>query len=139
MKKFKILTILLLLTVSSCGQNKLVPVRGPEGDPAQELNFSEFNDFPIPIKSKLLKDQSIIISKKQGWLGRLTFTTSESQLTVYDFFRNEMPKFGWKKISEISSDSSLLNYQNESRFASIQIFENTLFGSKVIVSVTEVE
>jgi len=139
MKKFKILAIFFLFIVSSCGQNQLVPVRGPESDPEQELNFSEFNDFPIPINSKLIKDQSIIIAKKDGWYGRLSFTTSESQLTVYDFFRNELPKFGWKKVSEISSDSSLLNYQNQVRFASIQIFEKTLFGSKVVVSVTEVE
>ena len=139
MKKFKILAIFLLFIVSSCGQNQLVPVRGPESDPGQELNFSEFNDFPIPINSKLIKDQSIIIAKKDGWYGRLSFTTSESQLTVYDFFRNELPKFGWKKVSEISSDSSLLNYQNQVRFASIQIFEKTLFGSKVLVSVTEIE
>jgi len=139
MKKFKILAIFFLFIISSCGQNQLVPVRGPESDPGQELNFSEFNDFPIPINSKLIKDQSIIIAKKDGWYGRLSFTTSESQLTVYDFFRNELPKFGWKKISEISSDSSLLNYQNKVRFASIQIYEKTLFGSKVVVSVTEVE
>ena len=139
MIKFRILTILLLLIVSSCSQNQLVPVRGPESEPGQELNFSEFNDFPIPINSKLIKDQSIIIAKKNGWLGRLSFTTSESQLTVYDFFRNELSKFGWKKISEISSDNSLLNYRNENRFASIQIFEKTLFGSKVQVSVTEIE
>ena len=139
MKKFKILAIFFLFIVSSCGQNQLVPVRGPESDTGQELNFSEFNDFQIPVNSKLIKDQSIIIAKKDGWYGRLSFTTSESQLTVYDFFRNELPKFGWKKISEISSDSSLLNYQNQVRFASIQIFEKTLFGSKVLVSVTEVE
>ena len=139
MKKFKILAIFFLFIISSCGQNQLVPVRGPESDPGQELNFSEFNDFPIPINSKLIKDQSIIIAKKDGWYGRLSFTTSESQLTVYDFFRNELPKFGWKKVSEISSDISLLNYQNQVRFASIQIFEKTLFGSKVVVSVTEVE
>ena len=109
MKKFKILAIFFLFIVSSCGQNQLVPVRGPESDPGQELNFSEFNDFPIPVNSKLIKDQSIIIAKKDGWYGRLSFTTSESQLTVYDFFRNELPKFGWKKISEISSDTGLLN------------------------------
>ena len=43
----------------------------------------------------------------------LTFDTSESQITVFDFFRNELPKFGWKKLSEVSSDTSLLNYQNQ--------------------------
>jgi len=139
MIKLYLLKFVVLLILSSCSGNSLVPVKGPDGDPSQELNFSEFNDFPIPVNSKLAKDQSIIISKKNGWLGRLAFTTSESQLTVYDFFRNELPKFGWKKISEISSDSSLLNYQNAKRFASIQIFEKTLFGSRILVSITEVD
>ncbi len=69
----------------------------------------------------------------------MVFDTSESQIEVFDFFRNELPKFGWKKISEISSESSLLNYQNDQRFASIQIFEKTLFGSKVKITVTEVD
>lgn len=139
MIKLYFFKLVVLLLITSCSGNSLVPVKGPDGDPSQELNFSEFNDFPIPVNSKLIKDQSIIISKKNGWLGRLAFTTSESQLTVYDFFRNELPKFGWKKVSEISSDSSLLNYQNSKRFASIQIFEKTLFGSRVLVSITEVE
>ena len=98
MIKFKILTILFLLTVGSCGQNQLVPVRGPESDPGQELNFSEFNDFPIPINSKLMKDQSIIIAKKNGWLGRLSFTTSESQLTVYDFSEMNYQNLDGKKF-----------------------------------------
>ena len=63
----------------------------------------------------------------------------ENQIEVFDFFRNELPKFGWKKISEISSESSLLNYQNSQRFASIQIFEKTFIGSKVKITVTEVD
>ena len=139
MKKFKILAIFFLLIVGSCGQNQLVPVRGPESDPGQELNFSEFNDFPIPINSKLIKDQSIIIAKKNGWYGRLSFTTSESQLTVYDFFRNELPKFGWSKLSEVRAEYSLLNYTNGNRIASIQIFPNTLIGASVSITVTETE
>ncbi len=139
MKFFHLSFLSFLLLLLSCTQDSLVPVRGPEGDPGQELNFSEFNDFPIPVNSKLVKDESIIIAKKSGWLGRLVFTTSESQLTVYDFFRNELQKFGWDKISEVSSESSLLNYQSGKRFASIQIFERTLFGSRVLVSVTEIE
>ena len=44
-----------LLLLLSCTQDSLVPVRGPEGDPGQELNFSEFNDFPIPVNSSLSK------------------------------------------------------------------------------------
>ncbi len=131
--------ILLLIFLTSCMGESLVPVKGPEGNPDLELNFSQFDDIPIPINSKLKRDDSIIISRKVGWSGRLVFDTSENQIEVFDFFRNELPKFGWKKISEISSESSLLNYKNNNRFASIQIFEKTLFGSKVKITVTEVE
>ena len=138
LKKF-IISFFFLFILSSCLGERLVPVKGPEGNPDLELNFSQFDDIPIPINSKLKREDSIIISRKVGWSGRLVFDTSENQIDVFDFFRNELPKFGWKKISEISSESSLLNYQNNQRFASIQIFEKTLFGSKVKITVTEVE
>ena len=116
-----------------------MPVKGPEGDPSTELSIAEFDDMPIPLNSKLDKDESIIFSKKDGWLGRLTFKTSEKQIDVFDFFRNELPKFGWQKLSEITSETSILNYQNKSRLALIQINDNLLYGSKVMVTVTELE
>ena len=137
MKNFSFLFILLFLV--SCAGDSLLPVKGPEGDPGSELNLAEFEDIPIPLNSKLDKEKSIIISKNRGWLGRLTFDTSENQITVFDFFRNELPKFGWKKLSEVSSDTSLLNYQNQNRLASIQISDNTFYGSNVSITVSEVE
>lgn len=137
MKNFFFLFILFFLV--SCAGDSLLPVKGPEGDPGSELNLAEFEDIPIPLNSKLDKEKSIIISKNRGWLGRLTFDTSENQITVFDFFRNELPKFGWKKLSEVSSDTSLLNYQNQSRLASIQISDNTFYGSNVSITVSEME
>ena len=137
MKNFSFLFTLLFLV--SCAGDSLLPVKGPEGDPGSELNLAEFEDIPIPLNSKLDKEKSIIISKNRGWLGRLTFDTSENQITVFDFFRNELPKFGWKKLSEVSSDTSLLNYQNQNRLASIQISDNTFYGSNVSITVSEME
>ena len=137
MKNFSLLFILLFLV--SCAGDSLLPVKGPEGDPGSELNLAEFEDIPIPLNSKLDKEKSIIITKNRGWLGRLTFDTSENQITVFDFFRNELPKFGWKKLSEVSSDTSLLNYQNQNRLASIQISDNTFYGSNVSITVSEME
>ena len=137
MKNFSFLFILLFLV--SCAGDSLLPVKGPEGDPGSELNLAEFEDIPIPLNSKLDNEKSIIISKNRGWLGRLTFDTSENQITVFDFFRNELPKFGWKKLSEVSSDTSLLNYQNQNRLASIQISDNTFYGSNVSITVSEME
>ena len=134
-----IISLTFFIFLYSCAGESLLPVKGPEGDPDSELNLAEFEDIPIPLNSKLDKERSIIISKNRGWLGRLTFDTSQKQITVFDFFRNELPKFGWKKLSEVSSDTSLLNYQNQSRIASIQISDNTFFGSNVSITVSEVE
>ncbi len=134
-----LISFILLMFLHSCAGESLLPVKGPEGDPGSELNLAEFEDIPIPLNSKLDKEKSIIISKNRGWLGRLTFDTSQKQITVFDFFRNELPKFGWKKLSEVSSDTSLLNYQNQSRIASIQISDNTFFGTNVSITVSEVE
>ena len=123
---FKVSFFLILSTLLiSCTGEKLVPTKGPDGEPGTELNFAQFDDIPIPSGSSLNQEDSIIISKKQLW--------------VFDFFRNELPKFGWKKLSEIRAQSSLLNYTNENRITSIQIDSNTLFGSKVHITVTEIE
>ena len=104
-----------------------------------ELNFAQFDDIPIPIGSSLNQEESIIISKNKSWLGRLVFDSNKKQLSIFDFFRNELPKFGWKKLSEVRAEYSLLNYTNDSRVASIQIFSNTFYGSKVSITVTETE
>ena len=134
-----LLSTFCLFFLYSCVGDSLLPVKGPEGDPSTELSLAEFDDLPIPLNSKLDKEKSIIFSKKDGWYGRLTFNTSEKQINVYDFFRNELPKFGWKKLSEISSETSILNYQNQARLALIQIKENLIYGSNVMVTVTELE
>ena len=77
--------------------------------------------------------------EEYGWLGRLVFDAGDNQLEIFDFFRNELPKFGWKKLSEIRSERSLLNYSNNNRLASIQIIDNTFFGSMVTITVTELD
>ena len=135
----KLIPFLLLTLLVSCSGEKLIPTKGPDGEPGSELNFAQFDDIPIPIGSSLNHKDSIIISKKKSWLGRLVFDSNKKQLWIFDFFRNELPKFGWKKLSEVRADYSILNYTNEERLASIQIFPNAIIGSTVSITVTETD
>ncbi len=130
---------LIFLFLFSCTGEPLTPTKGPDGPPGTELNFAQFDDIPIPIGSSLNQKDSIIISKKESWLGRLVFNSNKKQLGLFDFFRNELPKFGWSKLSEVRAEYSLLNYTNGNRIASIQIFPNTLIGATVSITVTETE
>ncbi|MBK93001.1 MAG: hypothetical protein CMP33_01680 [Rickettsiales bacterium] len=139
LKHHYILFLIFSIVLVSCVGEKLVPIKGPESEDGSQLNFAQFDDIPIPVGSTLDQQNSIIISKRQSWLGRLTFESTKKQLEIFDFFRNELPKFGWKKLSEVQADSSLLNYVNESRIASIIIESKTLFGSIVKITVTETE
>ena len=135
----KLIPTLLLILLISCTGERLIPTKGPDGEPGSELNFAQFDDIPIPIGSSLDHRDSIIISKKKSWLGRLVFDSNKKQLWIFDFFRNELPKFGWKKLSEVRADYSILNYTNEERLASIQIFPNPIIGSTVSITVTETD
>ena len=130
---------LIFLFLFSCTGEPLIPTKGPDGAPGTELNFAQFDDIPIPIGSSLNQKDSIIISKKESWLGRLVFKSNKKHLELFDFFRNELPKFGWSKLSEVRAEYSLLNYTNGNRIASIQIFPNTLIGATVSITVTETE
>lgn len=135
----KPIPLLLLIILVGCSGERLIPTKGPDGEPGSELNFAQFDDVPIPIGSSLNHKDSIIISKKKSWLGRLVFDSNKKQLWIFDFFRNELPKFGWKKLSEVRADYSILNYTNEERLASIQIFPNAIIGSTVSITVTETD
>ena len=135
----KLIPLLLLILLVGCSGERLIPTKGPDGEPGSELNFAQFDDVPIPIGSSLNHKDSIIISKKKSWLGRLVFDSNKKQLWIFDFFRNELPKFGWKKLSEVRADYSILNYTNEERLASIQIFPNAIIGSTVSITVTETD
>ena len=135
----KPIPLLLLIILVGCSGERLIPTKGPDGEPGSELNFAQFDDIPIPIGSSLNHKDSIIISKKKSWLGRLVFDSNKKQLWIFDFFRNELPKFGWKKLSEVRADYSILNYTNEERLASIQIFPNAIIGSMVSITVTETD
>ena len=135
----KLIPLLVFSLLVGCSGERLIPTKGPDGEPGSELNFAQFDDIPIPIGSSLNHKDSIIISKKKSWLGRLVFDSNKKQLWIFDFFRNELPKFGWKKLSEVRANYSILNYTNEERLASIQIFPNAIIGSTVSITVTETD
>ena len=97
---YKLLSTIIFFFLASCSNENLVPVKGPEGDPGLELNFSQFDDIPIPVNSKLIREDSIIISRKVGWSGRLVFDTSENQIEVFDFLETSCPSLDGRKFQK---------------------------------------
>ena len=138
-KYTKILSISFLLLFTSCvGKVPLITsgVSGPEGLPVEEASFAKFNDLPMSASSRMNVEKSLIFGADSEWFGRINLTLDLSAAETFDFYRYEMPNFGWKQITSIRSDVSILTYTRVSRVANIRITPARVRGSEVWITVS---
>ena len=139
LKYTQILAILFLFLFTSCvGKVPLIStgVSGPEGLPEEEASFAKFNDLPMSASSKMNVRESLIFGGDSEWFGRINLTVDLSAAETFDFYRYEMPNFGWKQITSIRSDVSLLTYTRASRVANIRITPSRVRGAEVWITVS---
>ena len=55
---------------------------------------------------------------------------------LYDFYSREMARFGWREITSVRSETSVLTYGRGERVATVQIKGETLRGARVDVTVS---
>ena len=121
------------LGLSACGPKaKMTPLSGPANAEGQATpSFGQFSDVPIPTDSEMDLERTFILGKQESWIGRLVINSGHSAMEIFDFFRNEMPKFDWQEIAVVRSEVNILTYSRGGRIASLQIKSNTLIGSVV--------
>ena len=111
---FKLSFLISFLLLFSCdGKVPTIAsgVSGPEGLSAEEASFAKFNDLPMPGSSKMNLEKSLVFGAESEWFGRINLIVGMNGAEVFDFYRFEMPNFGWKEITSIRSDISLITYQ----------------------------
>jgi hypothetical protein len=136
-----VLAACFVLGLAACGpKENLTPLSRLAGEEGQPMpSFAQFSDVPIPTDSRMDLEHTIILGKQEGWIGRLAFNSGHSAAEIFDFFRNEMPKFDWKEITAVRSEVSILTYSRGNRIASLQIKPNILIGSMVNMVVSPQE
>ena len=138
----KILILLylgFLFLVNGCtGKVPLVAsgVSGEEGLPPEEASFAKFNDLPMSSTSKMNVEKSLVFGSDSEWFGRLNLLVDLSAAEIFDFYRFEMPNFGWNEITSIRSDVSLLTYERGERIANIRITRAQVRGAEVWITVS---
>lgn len=130
----------LLALLEGC-VNRGVPitasgVSGPEGIPSDQLSFANFKDFPVPDGAQMDVDKTLIFGSESNWFGRLTFEVLRDHAATYDYFKVEMPNFGWEEVTSVRSEMSILTYTRENRVATIQLSSNNMGGSRASVTVS---
>ena len=134
----------LALPLSGCSDFSLkdLPMLRASSKPAKpgeqkpQIGFAQFPDIPIPAGAKMDTGRSLVLGSRSAWIGRLAIRIGQSSSSIYDFYIQEMDRFGLRKISSVRSEVSVLTYQQTDRIATIQIWNASLGGAKIDITVS---
>jgi hypothetical protein len=96
----------------------------------------QINDISFPPGAKLDSPNTLMIGSGERWFGKIAIKTDTSPVQVFNHFHKGMPALGWRLISMMQSNPSLMVFQRGERIAMVHIESKQLGGSSVIVSVS---
>ena len=86
------------------------------------------SDFPLPEKSEIIKDSTVVLGTGNAISGRIVLKSSYSPAENLIFWGNSTPETGWQLISSKVAEEISLVYSKEGRFATINITPTTGLG-----------
>ena len=101
-----------------------------------EKAFNRFPDIPVPSGAKMDVNRTIVFGGGEGWFGQLGIDTKHDSDTMFDFYKQELPSFGWQEITSVRAMMSVLTYERQGRVLSIQLEKATISGAKVTLTVS---
>ena len=133
-------TILLAasLGLAACTTEVGVPAQGEGGTDAQGLqqSFTRFPDMPVPEGADIDLDRTLVFGAGEDWFGRLVIGVSHSANDMFDYFKRELPRFGWEEVTSVRSAVSVLTYERQERVVTIQIQGSKFRGSNAVITVS---
>ncbi len=137
---FSILAMASLIAVSACARSIDVAPNNPDGKENASkkvtVSFNRFPDFPFPDTANIDMENTLIFGSGEEWFGRLAIDASYHTNEMFDYFKQEMPSFGWREITSVRGIASSLTYSRQNRIATIQIQGNTLQGSAISITIS---
>ena len=134
MGRIKYLAILLFtISLSACSNF---------GSTSQ--NFDESNqsiadllgDMPIPNGARINNENTMIIGKGAGWVGRVYLSGLQSPNEIYAFFLTDFPKAGWAIVSATKAKTSIVVFIKDDRTCTIEVSEGSFTGPKTLIAIT---
>lgn len=94
-------------------------------------SFAQFDDIPIPVDAEMDLGQTLVLGDREGWIGRLSLDVAHAMTDMYAFYEEEMPRFGWERITSVRARISTLTYERGPRVATITL-QPTLTDGTVV-------
>ena len=122
---------------SALSSNSSSPETGPNGKMATpEKSFNRFPDIPIPTGATMDTKRTLVFGSNESWYGQLALNAKHDGDSIFDFYKQELPGFGWEEITSVRADVSSLTYMRAERVATIQIAKKTISGSVITITVS---
>jgi hypothetical protein len=121
-----------------CGSGNMAPSSNPNAATAPaDGGFGRFADIPVPKGADMDVEQSLVLGAREAWVGRLVMQSSDRASTMYDFYARQMPSFGWKPLTYVRADTSVLTFSRGDRVATLQIKPRTMmWGSEIRITMS---
>lgn len=109
---------------------------GESGAASAEKAFDRFPDLPVPTNADMDVQRTIVFGGGESWFGQLGLDTRHDTNTMFDFYKQELPGFGWQEITSVRALVSVLTYERQGRVLSIQLEKATILGTKATLTVS---
>ena len=81
-------------------------------------------------------EHTIILGSQDTWTGRVYLQVEMSVNKLFEFYKLEMPGFGWQQVTSVRATISVLTYQLGKRVATVQILNKKIQGAVVIITMS---
>ena len=130
--------LILMLPGMLGAQAQETPQTPPPAEQKARANYYDFDDILIPAEMNLDKKNSFVYGAAESSMGLLVFSGRVEPASLAGFFLNNMPKDGWKLLSQFKYRYFMLTFLKNDRACIITIAEKT-FSTAVEIRVGPIE
>ena len=106
-----------------------------QADPS-DAGFTQIPDLPIPSGSVMNIENTFIVGSAESWYGQTKIEAPGGGNQVFDFYKQELPAYGWQELSTVRAQTSILTYTREHRVLAIQITELHHGNTDILITVS---
>lgn len=133
-----LLATVVIFALGACESGtELVASSAPtRGDGEVSAAFQPITDVLIPEGARLDSGRSLVLGGEDNWTGRLVFSVGESPANAFALYHQDMQRFGWRLITSVQAEISVLAFSQGERVATIQIEGRTLTGATIAITMS---